>query len=125
MMDYNYTNQNEVKKQKKGWTGAKITALALCCSLMGGAVGAGGTVLGSAALMKLQGQAEGGSVSTMLEGVRDAAVLDVNHIDTNREMTPAEVYAANVNSTVGIVTSVTTNFWGYTSTSRVCHFISL
>ena len=32
-------------------------------------------------------------------------------------MTPAEVYAANVNSTVGITTSVTTNFWGYQSTS--------
>ena len=32
-------------------------------------------------------------------------------------MTPAQVYAANVNSTVGITTSVTTNFWGYQSTS--------
>lgn len=32
-------------------------------------------------------------------------------------MTPAEVYAANVNSTVGITTSITTNFWGYQTTS--------
>lgn len=32
-------------------------------------------------------------------------------------MTPAEVYAANVNSTVGITTSVTTNFWGFHTTS--------
>ena len=32
-------------------------------------------------------------------------------------MTAAEVYAANVNSTVGITTQVTTNFWGYTTQS--------
>ena len=32
-------------------------------------------------------------------------------------MTAAQVYAANVHSTVGITTSVTTNFWGYPSTS--------
>ena len=33
--------------------------------------------------------------------------------DTSKEMTPAEVYAQNVNSTVGIRTSITTNYWGY------------
>ena len=32
-------------------------------------------------------------------------------------MTPAEVYAANVNSTVGITTTVTTNFWGFQSST--------
>ena len=32
-------------------------------------------------------------------------------------MTAAEVYAANVNSTVGITTSVTTNYWGFQTTS--------
>jgi serine protease Do len=32
-------------------------------------------------------------------------------------MTAAEVYAANVPSTVGITTSVTTNFWGFQSTA--------
>ena len=32
-------------------------------------------------------------------------------------MSAAEVYASNVGSTVGITTSITTNFWGYTTTS--------
>ena len=32
-------------------------------------------------------------------------------------MTAAEVYAANVNSTVGITTSITTNYWGYQTTA--------
>ena len=32
-------------------------------------------------------------------------------------MTAAEVYAANVNSTVGITTSITTNYWGFPTTS--------
>ncbi len=32
-------------------------------------------------------------------------------------MTPAEVYAQNVNSTVGITTSITTNYWGYQTQS--------
>ena len=53
----------------------------------------------------------------MMEGVREKSVLDIISIDTSREMTPAEVYAANVNSTVGITTSVTTNFWGFHTTS--------
>ena len=38
-------------------------------------------------------------------------------MDTGKEMTAAEVYAANVNSTVGITTSITTNYFGYQTTS--------
>ena len=36
---------------------------------------------------------------------------------SGKEMTAAEVYAANVNSTVGITTSITTNYFGYQTTS--------
>ena len=39
------------------------------------------------------------------------------HVDTSRELTAAEVYAENVNSTVGITTSITTNYWGYQTQS--------
>lgn len=56
-------------------------------------------------------------VSYILQGVRENSVVEIVEIDTGKQMTPAEVYAANVNSTVGITTSVTTNFWGYQSTS--------
>ena len=54
---------------------------------------------------------------TILEGNREHVTIDISKIDTSKLMTQAEVYAANVNSTVGITTSITTNFWGYQTTS--------
>ena len=44
-------------------------------------------------------------------------MIDIVKVDTGKLMSPAEVYAANVNSTVGITTSITTNYWGFQSTS--------
>ena len=81
---------------------------------------AAGLVL--ALLMGLLGSAIGNSLfgkgsTTIYEGQRESSVIDVSKIDTGKLMTPAEVYAANVNSTVGITTSVTTNFWGFQTTS--------
>lgn len=81
---------------------------------------AGGLVL--AMLMGFIGSAIGNAVfgkgsTTVLEGQRNSSVIDVAKIDTSKLMTAAEVYAANVNSTVGITTSVTTNFWGFQTTS--------
>ena len=75
-----------------------------------------------ALLMGLLGSAIGNSLfgkgsTTIYEGQRESSVIDVSKIDTGKLMTPAEVYAANVNSTVGITTSVTTNFWGFQTTS--------
>lgn len=75
-----------------------------------------------ALLMGLLGSAIGNSLfgkgsTTIYEGKRESSVIDVAKVDTGKLMTPAEVYAANVNSTVGITTSVTTNFWGFQTTS--------
>ena len=75
-----------------------------------------------ALLMGILGSAIGNSLfgkgsTTIYEGQRESSVIDVSKIDTGKLMTPAEVYAANVNSTVGITTSVTTNFWGFQTTS--------
>ena len=104
--------QNRPPKKKKGWTGGKIVALALCCALLGGIMGFGGSLLGSSLSSKA-----GSSTSTMYEGERPTSVIDISTVDTSKVMTAAEVYAANVNSTVGITTSITTNFWGYQTTS--------
>ena len=53
-----------------------------------------------------------------MKGVRETSVLQIQQIDSSKTLSAAEVYAANVNSTVGIVTSaVTTNFWGQRTTS--------
>ena len=112
--EYNH-NQTPPKKTKKGWTGGKVIAIALICSLLGGLFGAG--------LMRLEQQPvekvpdTQANVSNLLEGKRENAVLDITQIDTSKLMSQAEVYAANVNSTVGITTSITTNYWGYQTTA--------
>lgn len=111
----NYNNQyqqenyglNQPKKSKAG----KIVALALCCSLLGGIVGAGGTY----AITKATSYAQ--PAPTVYESSRDTNAINVSNVNTGSELTAAEVYAKNVNSTVGITTSINTNFFGYRVTS--------
>lgn len=100
------------KPQKKGWTAGKVIALALACSLLGGAVCAGALMADEWLDLPDEDDA-----SFVLEGQRENTVLKTVKIDTGKLMTAAEVYAANVNSTVGITTATTTNFWGYQTTS--------
>lgn len=100
-----------VKKEKKPLSTGKVVALALCCSLIGGILGAG-------ACLVTQGRTPSDkNHSVIYEGQRETSVIDTATIDTSKIMTPAEVYATNVNSTVGITTSITTNYWGYQTTS--------
>ena len=106
---------DQPKKPRKKNGGKKGVALALVCALLGGGMGVGGGFLGaSLARGDLpQTVVSGDGVSTVMQGVRETSVLQIQQIDSSKELTAAEVYAANVNSTVGIVTSaVTTNFWG-------------
>ncbi len=105
-------SQNEKKSKKSG--AGKIVAVALCCSIFGGILGAGGTF----ALTRVFASPESTSnVSSVYEGERENKALNVSHVDTDRELSAAEVYAQNVNSTVGITTSINTNFFGYRTTS--------
>lgn len=111
---YQYSAQPEPqtprKKEKKrgaGW----IVALALCFALIGGVIG-GGAVWGLANLSE-ELPTVGSTTVNILQGKRENVTLNINEIETGKLMTAAEVYAANVNSTVGIQTSITsTNFWG-------------
>ena len=95
--------------KKKGFPWGKMIALMLVAALLGGALGAGGVLL--------LGSSGSGSSSQVLKGERPSTVIDVATIDTSKQMSPAEVYAQNVASTVGITTSVTTNYFGFTTTS--------
>ena len=94
----------EMKPVKKNRMGLKITALALCCALVGGAVG-GGIVWGAGR--------SGGETSINVSS-RPAAQVSINTVDGATEMTDAEVYAAVVNSVVSINVTGTsgTNFFG-------------
>ena len=95
----------EMKPVKKNRMGLKITALALCCALLGGAVG-GGVVWGVTR--------SGGSSTEMNVSSRPATQVSINTVDGQTPMSDAEVYAANVNSVVSINVTGTsgTNFFG-------------
>lgn len=109
------------EQPKKKRTGLRIAAIALSCSLLGGIVGAGGVWLGqkywSGEEAPIVGTVNDREHSVVLEGIRDNTTIETVKVETGKLMTAAEVYAANVNSTVGITTSITTNFWGFQSTS--------
>ena len=95
----------EMKPVKKNRMGLKITALALCCALLGGAVG-GGVVWGVTR--------SGGSGTEMNVSSRPATQVALKQVDGKTAMTDAEVYAANANSVVSINVTGTsgTNFFG-------------
>lgn len=108
----------EPQPPKKGNTGARITALVLSCALVGGAMGFGGSALQNHLAAKDKDMDEESTqASVVYEGSRESSIINIAQIDTNKQMTPAEVYAQNVNSTVGIRTSITTNYWGYQTQS--------
>ena len=106
-----FQNQNgpqqpiqEMKPVKKNRMGLKITALALCCALLGGAVGGG----------VAWGISQAPDQTTINVSNRPVAAVSVNTVDGKTEMSDAEVYAATVNSVVSIRTSATSgyNFFG-------------
>lgn len=125
--EYRYVPPREAKqfydgpvKQKKKFSAGKIIALALCFSLLGSILGVAGTV-GVYWVVKEDSKNilvdNTKDDSTILIGDWENTVINAETVDTSKVMTPAEVYATNVNATVGIATSVTTNYWGYQTTS--------
>lgn len=100
------------KKKKKGWTTGKVIALTLVCSLLSGGISAGAMMF----LGKETATANTNTTSQMLQSNRNTQIA-IHEVNIGEEMTPAQVYAQNVNSTVGITTSITTNYWGYQTTS--------
>lgn len=109
--------ETDREDHKKG-RGCGLMALALCFSLLGGAIGAGAGFFGLRLWNRLApGVAMSEGTASLLQGLREQTILETVPVDTGKLMTAAQVYSANVNSTVGITTAVTTNFWGYQSTS--------
>lgn len=102
----------KLPRQVKQGIGCGMITLTVVFSLLGGALGAGGFLLGYRSLEKNNTQNV-----PLLEGLRENIVIETVPVQTDEVMTAAQVYANNVHSTVGITTSVTTNFWGFQSTS--------
>lgn len=93
------------RKPKKSWGAVKLVALCLVCALIGGSVyPIYRTVAGSSTAIHV--------------GQRTATELTTKTVDTEKEMTPAEIYDNFVGSTVGItVDLVGTNIFGQQVTS--------
>ena len=113
--EYRYVPEPQKKKKKQPWVLTMI--LVLCCSLLSAACGVGGVLLMQHLQTEEAPEIQEPDISYIIQGVRENSVIEMVDVPTGELMTPAEVYAANVNSTVGITTSVTTNYWGFQSTS--------
>lgn len=95
----------------------RFPAAALCFALIGSILGSVITAFVYLRILRNDSEiSDTPEISYILESRRDA-VLEILPVEDSRLQTPAEVYAANVNSTVGITTAITTNFWGYQTTS--------
>ena len=103
-------------KKHTGGFWKKAVALALTCTLLGGAAGVGTSLL----MNKLQNRESSSAASgtnLQLASPRETASINVVTVDGGKLMSANQVYKTNVNSTVGITTEIiTTNFWGYQST---------
>ncbi len=127
---YRYTAETQSYRQKKKNGTGKLVALALVFSLLGGCIGAGGTLLASEirgrhaeeAVPGISSDSESSSTPAapdtpiLYESVREPETVNSAKPVNGSLMSVSEVYAANVNSTVGITTSgMQTNYWGYKS----------
>ena len=113
-----YMTQDTPKKKKKKKSGFRFVATALCFCLLGTIFGAGGAILVNRyANQEPTAQDTAQQQTILVEGIRENVMIDTIQLDTGKELTATEVYAVNVNSTVGITTSVTTNVWGFQTTS--------
>lgn len=92
--------------KKKNHLGLKIAAGCLVCALVGGALGGGGALLATGQL--------GGASTVVYEGTRPTSAVSLANVDGKTVLTGEEVYAANLESVVGINGNVTTNVWGQT-----------
>ncbi len=107
-------NSREKKSEGSSFGPVKTVVLALCCAVIGGLIGAGFiSLIGGSSLTS----SSGGNTEVLYEGSRPSSTIVISDIDTSSEMTAAEVYASNVSSTVGIVTTITTNYFGFETTS--------
>ena len=103
----------EPQKPKKKRTGLKIVALVLAALVLGGAAGAGITFL----ITGTFGKPAAEEPKYLFESVPLPEVLET--VEGDKTLTPAEVYAANVGSVVGIRTesTPTTNIFGQISST--------
>ncbi len=107
VVDEGPVNPPPKKKKKKRHTVLRTLALFLMSLIVGGAAGIGGSIL-----YLRHAESNVGS-TTIYESESPLSPVDIANVPSGEVLTTAEIYAANVDRTVGIrVDAVTTNFWG-------------
>lgn len=128
-MDQNSKNGGNSSRKKH--SAAKVVALVLCCTLAGGAAGATAAVTVTGIFRddksisepvdrgrpEGNGQTDNNNQPAIQDSRRDGQAYKVAYDSNGEEMSASEIYSSNVNSTVGITTSINTNFFGYQTTS--------
>ena len=125
---YPYQTEQPVRVKGEKNSKLRLAALAVSFSLLGGVLGTGGTFAalkafsadkssGTQASQSADANGETKAVIRTAEsnGNKAVAMQTVKHDGT--ELTASEVYQQNVNSTVGITTEITTNYFGYKTTA--------
>lgn len=122
----NETAEPASAEKKRTGTKGKLIALAVCCSIIGGGLGTGGTLMGmkylsggnSSSAAEEKDNTSAKPADTIINsGSENSSVTNTVNTANGSEMSAADVYAANVNSTVGITTQITTNYFGYQTTA--------
>ena len=124
-------SKNGGDSSRKKHSAAKVVALVLCCTLAGGAAGATAAVTVTGIFRddksisepvdrgrpEGNGQTDNNNQPAIQDSRRDGQAYKVAYDSNGEEMSASEIYSSNVNSTVGITTSINTNFFGYQTTS--------
>ena len=112
-----------MKTKKAKEAGNRLVATALCCSLVGGMVGAGGYATFSKMLSR-GGNAVGAInsvVSTLQarceESKKQSGSVDLSGSSVGKDA--SQIYDDNVNSTVGITTEIPMEYMGYQTTTAL------
>ena len=110
-----------MKTKKAKEAGNRLIATALCCSLVGGMVGAGGYATFSKMLSR-GGNAVGAinSVVSTLQARCEESKKQSGSVDSSGSSVgkdASQIYDDNVNSTVGITTEIPMEYMGYQTTS--------
>ena len=93
--------------KKHGLGGAKLVALLLACSLIGGAVGAGATGYMTAS-------AKHANTTAIEISDRETTQVETVAVTGAKKLSYTELYQANINSVVSINTTITTNVFNQT-----------
>lgn len=114
--NYNYDNIQRQPEPKKKLKTGKIAIICLCCLLAVSLI-TGGLMI---AKIGLGNKMFKENSATIVEGQRETVAVNKSNEDTSKKMTASEVYAANVEATVGITTAVvSTNYFGYQTQNAV------